>query len=186
MASTAANNASLHKQVISCSEILVKKAQFGKGATASGLRSVAFGTDAVASAADSIMIGNGTNSTANYLQIANGAGTTLLQLGPDVNVTQLTNNDTAVTCSGVKGKITMKDPITAGAGHDIVVTNTFVSATSKIFLSMVGTTATGVATRDALTLHITSQGSGTFTIHVYNGDAANTTAAPVISYFILA
>lgn len=179
------NNASLHKKVISCEELLVKKSQFGDGATASSVDSLALGKNAVASAQGAVMIGSGTNAEQNYIKINNGVATNILLLGPDVNATQATNNNTGVTCHGTKGKITMAAAVVAGAGHDFVVTNAYAGAASKIFLSIVATTATATATRDALTIHITSQTGGAFTVHVYNGDAGDTTAAPVIHYLIM-
>lgn len=185
MSSTGANNASLRKKVIACDELFLKKCQLGEGAEAVGQKTIAVGRNAVAQADNSIMIGNGTASVAGSLVIANGAGVQLIYVTPDVNVTQTTNNNTAVTCSGTKGKITMSGIIAAGAGHEFVVTNTYVQATSKVFLSVVGTTATSVATREALTINVKSIGSGSYSLQVFNTDGGDTTAAPVIQYLIL-
>ena len=91
----------------------------------------------------------------------------------------------AVTINNRKGVITMAAVLNAGAGLAITLTNSYVTASSVILLNVEGTTATAAATRDALTANLTSRTAGSCVIQVYNGDAANTSAAPKIHFLIL-
>ena len=45
--------------------------------------------------------------------------------------------------------------------------------------------ATADATRDAFTSDLESLAANTAVIHVYNGDAANSTAAPIVHFLVI-
>ncbi len=106
-------------------------------------------------------------------------------LGGSGAVTQLTSNATAVTLNAHSGRITMYEALANGAGAGFTLTNSAINATCQIYLNVVGTTATAAATRDAFTYNITSQTSGSCVIQVYNGDAAASSAALVVCFFIV-
>lgn len=91
----------------------------------------------------------------------------------------------AVTVNYRKGVITLAGVLNAGVGIAVTLTNSYITASSVILLNVEGTTATAAATRDALTANLTSRTTGSCVIQVYNGDAANTSAAPKIHFLVL-
>jgi hypothetical protein len=91
----------------------------------------------------------------------------------------------AATVNARKGKVTLAAVLNAGAGFEVTLTNSYVTAASVILLSVAGTTATAAATRDALTVNLTSQTAGSCVIQVYNGDAGNSSAAPVVHFLVI-
>ena len=97
-------------------------------------------------------------------------GTTTMAAGSSivlakVNGTEATN---AVTASGQSGVITTSSLNTAGGGsYAITWTNTFISSTSTILLSIMG----GTNTTENITLKATA-GTGTSTLTIYNNTAA--------------
>lgn len=107
--------------------------------------------------------------------------TSLSVLGPLGTGTEAAG---AVTVNAAKGKITLAAVLNAGAGIDVTVTNSLVTTASVIQLTVQGTTATAAATRDALTADITSISAGSFVCHIYNNDAANSSAAPIVHFCV--
>ncbi len=91
----------------------------------------------------------------------------------------------AVTLNARKGVITDSAVLNAGAGTDITLTNSFITTSSVILLTVNATTATAAATRDAITVDFSTLLAGSVVIHLYNGDAANTSAACKINFMIL-
>lgn len=93
----------------------------------------------------------------------------------------------AVTFSSGAPKmaVTLSAVLNAGAGFALTINNPSITTNSLILASVVGTTATAAATRDALTVNVTSIAAGVAVLQVYNGDAANTSAAPVIHVAVL-
>jgi transcription elongation factor len=100
-------------------------------------------------------------------------------------VTQGTNNNTAVTLNATNGRITMNAAVANGAGHDFTFTNAAIRAASQLFLQVQATTATAAATRVNTTIAVVSQTAGSAVLHVFNGDAAATSAAPIINFLVL-
>ena len=91
----------------------------------------------------------------------------------------------AVTVNARKGRVTLAAVLNAGPGFSFTLTNSYVSAASVILLSVSATSATADATRDAFTVDLTSQTAGSCVVHVYNGDAANSSAAPVVHFLVV-
>jgi len=91
----------------------------------------------------------------------------------------------AVTLNARKGVVTLAAALNAGVGIAVTLTNSYITASSVILLTVEGTTATAAATRDALTANITSIAAGSCVVQVYNGDAGNTTAAPKIHFLVV-
>jgi hypothetical protein len=90
-----------------------------------------------------------------------------------VNGTEAAN---AVTASGVAGNITTSALTTAGgANYAITWTNTFISATSSVQISLAG----GTNTTENITLKCVP-GSGTATLTIYNNTAATALNGTII------
>jgi hypothetical protein len=96
-----------------------------------------------------------------------------------VNGTELTN---AVTASGMSGVITTSSLSTAGgASYAITWTNTFISATSTVLLSIQG----GTNTTENITLKV-APGSGSATLTIYNNTAATALNGTIfIGYLVI-
>lgn len=91
----------------------------------------------------------------------------------------------AATLNTQIGKVTLSGVLNAGAGYSFTLTNSFIRADSVILLSVTAVSATADATRDAFTVDLESQTTGACVIHVYNGDAANSSAAPVVNFLVV-
>jgi hypothetical protein len=96
-----------------------------------------------------------------------------------VNGTEAAN---AVTASGMAGAITTSSLSTAGGGsYAITWTNTFITATSSVLLTLAG----GTNTTENITLKVTP-GSGTATLTIYNNTAATAlNGTIIISYLVM-
>lgn len=88
----------------------------------------------------------------------------------------------AVTASGVAGLITTSSLTTAGAGnYAITWTNTFITATSVVLLTIAG----GTNTTENVTLKVIP-GAGTATLTIYNTSAATALNGTIfISYLVM-
>jgi hypothetical protein len=109
-------------------------------------------------------------------------------LGTRGSVAQGTNNSTDVTKHATHGRITMFGTLANGAGATFNFINNKIQANSLILLQVQETTATAAATRACCTVSVentTTLGSGSCIIHIFNPDAATTTAAPVIQFLII-
>lgn len=96
-----------------------------------------------------------------------------------VNGTEAAN---AVTASGMAGVITTSSLTTAGgASYAITWTNTFISSTSVVLLTIAG----GTNTTENITLKVVP-GSGTATLTIYNNTAATALNGTIlISYLVM-
>jgi hypothetical protein len=96
-----------------------------------------------------------------------------------VNGTETSN---AVTASGIAGAITTSSLSTAGGGsYAITWTNTFISTTSSVLLTIAG----GSNTTENVTLKL-APGAGTATLTIYNNTAATAlNGTIIISYAVL-
>jgi hypothetical protein len=105
-----------------------------------------------------------------------GVGSIIL---PKVNGTESSN---AVTASGVAGLITTSSLTTAGGGsYAITWTNTVMTATSVVLLTIAG----GTNTTENITLKIVP-GSGSGTLTIYNNTAATALNGTIfISYLVI-
>ncbi len=109
-------------------------------------------------------------------------------LGQAGAVTQATSLTTAVTLNATNGRITLFSALAAvGAGDSaqFTFTNSAISSTSQLFLTVQATTATAADNRVDCSISVVSQTTGSAVIHVRNPDAAATTAAPVINFLVL-
>ncbi len=104
-------------------------------------------------------------------------------------VTQLTSTATTVVLNATNGKITMFAALgAAGGGSEgdaFTFTNAKIQATSQIYLHTQATTVTAAATRKGIVTNVVSMGAGTCVLHIYNADAAATSAAPIIHFHIV-
>lgn len=93
-----------------------------------------------------------------------------------------TESGNAVTASGVAGVITTSALTTAGAGsYAITWTNTFISATSAVLVTLAG----GTNTTENITLKV-APGAGSATLTIYNNTAATAlNGTLLISYVVL-
>lgn len=89
------------------------------------------------------------------------------------------------TLNQPKGHVTLAAVLGAGAGFSFTLVDSFITATSVILLSVIGSTATAVATRAALTVSLDSQAPGLAVIHVFNPDVAGTPFAPVVNFLVV-
>jgi hypothetical protein len=104
-----------------------------------------------------------------------GTGSIIL---PKVNGTEAAN---AVTASGVSGVITTSSLTTAGgANYSITWTNTVMTATSTVLLSIMG----GTNTTENITLKCIP-GSGTATLIIYNNTAATALNGTIFIGYLL-
>jgi len=112
----------------------------------------------------------------NAVNTFSGVGSIIL---PKVNGTEATN---AVTASGVAGVITTSSLSTAGgASYAITWTNTVMTSTSVVLLTIAG----GTNTTQNITLKIVP-GSGTSTLTIYNNTAATALNGTIlISYLVI-
>ena len=88
----------------------------------------------------------------------------------------------AVTASGMAGLITTSSLTTAGAGsYAITWTNTYISSTSSVLLTIAG----GTNTTENITLKV-APGSGTATLTIYNNTASTALNGTIlISYLVI-
>ncbi len=123
---------------------------------------------------------SGQTSGVNFLLSAgvNLLGATGSIVATKVNGTEAAN---AVTASGMAGAITTSSLTTAGAGsYAITWTNTFISSTSTVLLTIAG----GTNTTENITLKVIP-GSGTATLTIYNNTAATAlNGTIIISYLV--
>jgi len=166
----------------------------GVTAVASGANSSAIGYGTLASGATSSALGydahaTGANSTAIACQ--NGTANTLALGSGGVFYTRMSIRGTgteaagAVTVDATMGRITLSGVLNAGAGLLVTFTNSFIAADSVILMTALGQTGTADATEDAFTVSLRSVSAGSCVFQVYNGDAANSTAAPIIHFLVL-
>lgn len=106
------------------------------------------------------------------------------KLGLGGTVTQQTNRTTGVTLNTLTGQITTNNTsLAAEAGADFVVTNSKVTAKDVIVLSVVsGVVAAGTI------VSVTAVAAGSFTIRVFNNNAAAgaaETGAIVINFLVM-
>ncbi len=144
----------------------------GSGFTAGHVVTAA---DAAGSIQDSGIVGTNIVSKA-AANTFSGVGSIIL---PKVNGTEAAN---AVTASGVAGLITTSALTTAGgASYAITWTNTVMTATSSVLLTLAGGTNT---TKD-ITLEVVP-GAGSATLTIYNNTAATALNGTVlVSYAVL-
>lgn len=101
-----------------------------------------------------------------------------IYLSNKANGTEAAN---AVTASGTSGVITTSSLTTAaGASYAITWTNTFITATSIILLSLMG----GTNTKDTLQIKATA-GVGTSTLTITNNNAAALDGTVLIGYMVI-
>lgn len=132
------------------------------------------------------------NGTTGQIKDSNIASTNVMQLNVTntlaagasivankVNGTEATN---AVTASGMSGVITTSSLTTAGgANYAITWTNTFITTTSTVHLSIQG----GTNTTENITLKV-APGSGTATLTIYNNTAATALNGTIfIGYLVI-
>ena len=149
------------------------------------------GSGVTSTASNEIRLGNASHTAlaipmfaaSGPLQTSATGGITAITKG---TVTQITNNNTAVTIANQRGAITMFGTIAAGAAHAFVVNCTSVDTLSSIFLS-VNSVSAGVSPQPSCHAAFSTIVDGTsFIIHITNSDAASATAAaPVIHYMIV-
>ena len=115
--------------------------------------------------------------------MVNSAVNTLTSAGSIVaNKVPGTEAANAVTASGMAGLITTSSLNTAGgANYAITWTNTFISSTSVVLLTLAG----GTNTTENITLKV-APGSGTATITIYNNTAATALNGTILlSYLVI-
>ena len=102
-------------------------------------------------------------------------------IGTKENVTQLTSNVTAVTADGMSGAITMFGTVAATSADAFVLNNSNLSASGQVMLTLgIAPTAT-----DELVLAVTGIASGSCTIRVRNNNAAPSSVAPVLRFWVI-
>lgn len=106
-------------------------------------------------------------------------GSTLFSAGSDTEAAG------AATVNAKKGRVTLSAVLNATTGFALTLTNSYVTATSVILCNVVATTATAAAARVPFTCNVTSQTAGSCVIQIYNGDAANSSAAPVLMFLVV-
>lgn len=120
-------------------------------------------------------------STANFLL---SAGTNTMAAGSSIVAAKVngTEASNAVTASGMAGAITTSSLSTAGgSSYAITWTNTFISSTSTVLLTIAG----GTNTTENITLKC-APGSGTATLTIYNNTAATAlNGTIIISYLVM-
>ena len=94
-------------------------------------------------------------------------------------VAQATSNSTGVTINETNGVISMFAAVAAISSEEFTITNSEVSATSLIWLTVEGTTAAQVA--PSVSVHTLS--SGSFKICVTNHDGTNATSSALKIHF---
>lgn len=111
-------------------------------------------------------------------------GTTTMAAGSSIVLAKVngTESSNAVTASGQSGVITTSSLTTAGgSSYAITWTNTFISSTSTILLTIMG----GTNTTENITLKATA-GSGSSTLTIYNNTAATALNGTIlIGYVVL-
>lgn len=120
-------------------------------------------------------------ATANFLL---DHGTNTLATGSSIVANKVNGTEAAnaVTASGMAGAITTSSLTTAGgSSYAITWTNTFISATSSVLLTIAG----GTNTTENITLKVVP-GSGTATLTIYNNTAATAlNGTIIISYLVM-
>jgi hypothetical protein len=116
----------------------------------------------------------GTAVNVGSLQMATGSSITLAK----VNGTEATN---AVTASGSAGLLTTSTLTTAGAGSYVITwTNTFITSTSVVLLTIAG----GTNTTENVTLKCVP-GSGSATLTIYNNTASTALNGTILMSYIV-
>ncbi len=116
----------------------------------------------------------GTAVNVGSLQMATGSSITLAK----VNGTEATN---AVTASGSAGLLTTSSLTTAGAGSYVITwTNTFITSTSVVLLTIAG----GTNTTENVTLKCVP-GSGSATLTIYNNTASTALNGTILMSYIV-
>jgi len=120
-------------------------------------------------AATNVVVKNAVNTMA--------AGSSIVMA--KVNGTEAAN---AVTASGVSGLLTTSSLTTAGAGnYSITWTNTFISATSAVFVQLAG----GTNTTENISFKVIP-GAGSATLIIYNNTAATALNGTILlSYLVM-
>jgi trimeric autotransporter adhesin len=162
-------------------------------ANATAARAIAIGTNSLASAEDTLAIGQSCEATAasavalgqgvtNAITqtIALGTNAVLYQrMEPVGTVTQLTNNDTAVTLNASQGKITMATTLAAATRASFTLNNNRILTTSMVQLLVEATTIIDTP----MLWSIVINGAGSMQINVRNLDANQPTTFPPIIHF---
>jgi hypothetical protein len=91
----------------------------------------------------------------------------------------------AATVNAPKGRVTLAAVLNATTGFELTLTNSYVTATSVILCNVKATTATAAASKKAFTCHVTSQTAGSCVLQIYNADAGNSSAAPVVMFLVV-
>lgn len=120
-------------------------------------------------------------ATANFLL---SAGTNTMAAGSSIVAAKVngTEASNAVTASGMAGAITTSSLSTAGgSSYAITWTNTFITATSSVLLTIAG----GTNTTENITLKC-APGAGSATLTIYNNTAATAlNGTIIISYLVM-
>jgi hypothetical protein len=97
-------------------------------------------------------------------------------------VTQLTSKSTGVTLNKSNGQITMNNAALAnGASVSFVLTNSLLSPRDVLIVNVAG----GAATAGSYTSYISTIGTGTASISLYNISGGSLSEAVVLNYAIL-
>lgn len=134
-------------------------------------------TDLIAMAAD-VSFDKRQDKWQTYAMTAKNFAPALYDTG---TVTQLTSNNTGVTLNNHTGIVTLFGTIATSGTAQFVITNSTVTANSKIFLQF--QTSTGVTAAIA-NVTITAIAAGSFTVTVANTAGAALTA-PKIHFMII-
>jgi len=169
----------------------------GNGAFANGVGSIAIGgaNAAVtgdgarvgvvggAGAAGAIAIGTGyVNTVASTFGAGNAAGQfCLFSAKGTATVTAGT-----ATVNATSGRITLAAALGITTGVSFTFSNTFLTATSVLIMTVQGQSSQVDTARPAITVDFEDPiGAGTCTVHVFNGSNAATSTAPVIHFLIM-
>jgi len=120
-------------------------------------------------------------ATANFLL---NTGANAMAAGSSITFAKVNGTEAAnaVTASGVAGALTTSSLSTAGgSSYAITWTNTAITATSSVLLTLAG----GTNTTENITLKVVP-GSGTATLTIYNNTAATAlNGTIIISYLVI-
>jgi hypothetical protein len=136
------------------------------------------GTDTlVASGTGPALTTKGLVAGDGMLFTSDASSITLASLTPRVEVIQITNNNTGVTCNGLAGRIRMQSAIGSLASHSFTVSNSWVLSNSLVLLTMRCGANFVVVNSQTIT-------TGSFQVNVYNmglGNASN----PAVDFLVL-
>ena len=97
-------------------------------------------------------------------------------------VTQATSKSTGVTLNKSNGQITMNNAaLAAGASVSFVLTNSLISSRDVIIVNVAG----GATTVGTYTSYVSTMGTGTASISLYNISAGSLSEAVVLNYAII-